>query len=580
MRFGSWLYRLPPSNGAMCAPTSQASPCSIRAYASERFAFPARSDLISVPVRTMPASNVSSMVKSWRALRLRATVCSSRIGRLLAGPWWSFGGPRPRGHRTEDSHERRPDAGRRPSAYPPTGCPTRRASPARWCSYFDLSLHITSFRSLKPYPMSVTCARARSRASRRSRRSPIRDSGRGGPEDLERLGEVRVGARRMRIGQGHHHIRREADRVDPALRRGQPASDGQLEGATLPAELLPLLDGALPEGLLTDERRALRVLERSGDDLARRRAAVIDQDDDLDLRVGGDPIAERFGRDLGALRILLPEEHPGTDELARDLPRCRDVAAGVAAEVEDDLCPTGGQMRLQGVHHGVGRGVREARQSQIPDGAACEHPRFDLLLLHDVTGDGELDRPAVALEGELDDGPLLAADAAEGAVDIETVHGGTVDRHDDIARLDSGSRGGGPWDRPGHDELATRADRGAPVRPVTGARGDLRADPFELAADALQALPIVLGGQVGRVRIPERIDHPPDGALDHGDLVDGAARVPVADRMVGVPERLERLRVRGGRPWFACCVTPERVAGDEQAGAGKDGDDRDRDRQE
>src|SRR3954452_19658492 len=353
IRFGSWLYRLPPSNGAMCAPTSHASPCSIRAYASERFAFPARSDLISVPVRTMPASNVSSMVKSWRALRLRATVCSSRIGRLLAGPWWSFGGPRPRGHRTEDSHERRPDAGRRPSAYPPTGCPTRRASPARWCSYFDLSLHITSFRSVKPYPMSVTCARARSRASRRSRRSPIRDSGRGGPEDLERLGEVRVGARRKRIGQGHHHIRREADRVDPALRRGQPASDGQLEGATLPAELLPLLDGALPEGLLTDERRALRVLERSGDDLARRRAAVIDHDDDLDLRVGGDPIAERFGRDLGALRILLPEEHAGADELARDLPRRRDVAAGVAAEVEDDLCPTGGQMRLQGVHHGV-----------------------------------------------------------------------------------------------------------------------------------------------------------------------------------------------------------------------------------
>src|SRR5207237_1113844 len=158
MRFGSWLYRLPPSNGAICAPTSHASPCSMRAYASERVAFPARSDLISVPVRTMPASTVSSMVKSWRDLRWSATVISAR----------------------------------------------------------------------------------------RSRRSPIRDSGRGGAEDLERLGEVRVGARRKGIGQGHHHIRREADRVDPALRRGQPASDGQLEGATLPAELLPLLDGALP----------------------------------------------------------------------------------------------------------------------------------------------------------------------------------------------------------------------------------------------------------------------------------------------------------------------------------------------
>src|SRR6185295_8430102 len=48
-----------------------------------RLALPARSDLISVPVRTMPASNVSSIVKSWRALRLSATVVSSAIGGLL-----------------------------------------------------------------------------------------------------------------------------------------------------------------------------------------------------------------------------------------------------------------------------------------------------------------------------------------------------------------------------------------------------------------------------------------------------------------------------------------------------------------
>src|SRR5688572_11955280 len=49
------------------------------------FALPARIDLISVPVSTRPASNVSSIVNSWRAFRLRATVESSRMGWLLRG---------------------------------------------------------------------------------------------------------------------------------------------------------------------------------------------------------------------------------------------------------------------------------------------------------------------------------------------------------------------------------------------------------------------------------------------------------------------------------------------------------------
>src|ERR1035437_8349 len=61
----------------MVAPTSQASPLSMRAYASARLTLPARIDLISVPVRTMPASNESSIEYSWRALRFWATVFSS-----------------------------------------------------------------------------------------------------------------------------------------------------------------------------------------------------------------------------------------------------------------------------------------------------------------------------------------------------------------------------------------------------------------------------------------------------------------------------------------------------------------------
>jgi hypothetical protein len=45
----------------MCAPMSQASPFSTRAYASAMFTLWARTLLISVPVSAMPASRVSSM---------------------------------------------------------------------------------------------------------------------------------------------------------------------------------------------------------------------------------------------------------------------------------------------------------------------------------------------------------------------------------------------------------------------------------------------------------------------------------------------------------------------------------------
>ena len=54
--------------------------------ASARFTLPARIDLISVPVSTRPASNVSSMVNSWRALRLRAIVLLMAHGSV---PRWS-----------------------------------------------------------------------------------------------------------------------------------------------------------------------------------------------------------------------------------------------------------------------------------------------------------------------------------------------------------------------------------------------------------------------------------------------------------------------------------------------------------
>src|SRR4029079_8621833 len=60
--------------------------------------------------------------------------------------------------RQPETQESRPE-GRLSKAFHPQGCPTRRASPARWCSYYCRSLHITSFRSDQPYRNVISRAR-------------------------------------------------------------------------------------------------------------------------------------------------------------------------------------------------------------------------------------------------------------------------------------------------------------------------------------------------------------------------------------------------------------------------------------
>jgi hypothetical protein len=132
---------------------------------------------------------------------------------------------------------------------------------------------------------------------------------------------------------------------------------GQLERAVV-LELDPLLDRALAERRLTDELGPVAILERARDDLARRCAALVDEDDELDLVGRGEAARRRVGLDLLALGVLFPEDRPGADELRRDPPGGRHVAAGIAAEVEDDLRLAGVEVGLQRVME-LARGVVE-----------------------------------------------------------------------------------------------------------------------------------------------------------------------------------------------------------------------------
>ena len=153
---------------------------------------------------------------------------------------------------------------------------------------------------------------------------------------------------------------------------------------------------------------------------------------------GRDAVAERLGRDLVPLRVLLPEDRAGRDELAGDLACRRDVATRVPAQVEDELRPAGREVCLQGGHHVVGRRVREAREPDVADRPVGQDPALDLLGLDHVARDRQLDRcAAAAAQGERHDRALRAADPVPRTIDRQPVEGRAIDRDHDVTDLDA-----------------------------------------------------------------------------------------------------------------------------------------------
>ena len=106
-------------------------------------------------------------------------------------------------------------------------------------------------------------------------------------QDLDGLVECGVLARHRFCRQRDRNVGDDPLLVDPALVGREPASDRQLEGTRV-RQLDPLLDRALAERRLADDRRPFAVLEGASDDLAGRCAAAIDEDDELNACVGRD----------------------------------------------------------------------------------------------------------------------------------------------------------------------------------------------------------------------------------------------------------------------------------------------------
>ena len=178
---------------------------------------------------------------------------------------------------------------------------------------------------------------------------------------LSRVGSLPAGVAR---GDVDHDVRRQADLVDPALVRRQPAGDRQLERAALAGQLAATA-GRSPCRTTVWPTSVARfdVLERAGDDLARRRAPAVDE-----ARRPAASGPSRRRRAGPSVATWLPcascsqKIDPGADELAGDLAGRRHEAARVAAQVEDELAS------------GPARDVVAAGPSTTWSAAASEKP--------------------------------------------------------------------------------------------------------------------------------------------------------------------------------------------------------------
>ena len=183
------------------------------------------------------------------------------------------------------------------------------------------TLHITSFRSRQTVIGTGLRAQAAVRSGRPRDGRPIGGRVGRGPRAPRSMNGSSAPAAAAAAGIDRGRPGARPGAVDPAPFGRQPLGDRQSEAAGVVGSGCHSWTVPLPNDSLADERRAARVLERAGDDLAGGGAAAVDQHDELRSpeSVASPPACASAGR-LCSLGVLLPEDRAvPADELAGHL---------------------------------------------------------------------------------------------------------------------------------------------------------------------------------------------------------------------------------------------------------------------
>ena len=298
----------------------------------------------------------------------------------------------------------------------------------------------------------------------------------------------------------HDDVGLDALGLDRAARRRVVARRGQPQRAIVLAERDDRLHRALAERTGADQRRALVVLQRAGNDLrSRRRAAVDEHHHGLALGNVDRPriVTLRFIRvpstrrnDLAALEEGVGDGH-----------RLVEQAAGIVAQIENvALELVARHFLLELLHRGLQAIVGllvELRDPDIADVVAFL-ARANRLDLDDRARELDLELLLflAAQHGQRDIGVHRAAHLVDRLIQRHALHALAVDGDDQIGRHDAGARGGRVVDR-GHDFHDAVFLR------------HLDAEAAELAARLHLHVAEALGVHVARMRI-ERGQHAVD----------------------------------------------------------------------
>ena len=220
-----------------------------------------------------------------------------------------------------------------------------------------------------------------------------------------------VGHRGLVVVQAGRRRCGRARTVDAAAVRRVPEGGGELHGSIADAE--HALRAALPVGRRAHQQRAIVILERAGDDLARRRRSAVRQHHDRH-------VLPTLRRPVGERAVLVRRPPARRDDrLARveeevgDSDPLIEQAARIAAQIEHERPCTRGAKRVDRARE-VGRGLgAEHREVGVADAVLQEDRVLDRVHLDVAPSERERQRRRHA--GPLhDDAHARAGRAAQG----------------------------------------------------------------------------------------------------------------------------------------------------------------------